>query len=376
MPLPLTLYVHLPWCVRRCPYCDFNAHALAGDLPEDEYIAALLADLDEEATRAQGREVHAIFFGGGTPSLFSAAAIGRIVDRAAATLTLTADCEVTLEANPGAAEYGKFAGFRVAGVNRLSLGIQSFDDGMLKALGRIHDAAEAETAIAAARRAGFSRINLDLMYGLPGQTAPGARADIERALAHDPGHVSWYELTLEPNTPFGHSPPTLPDEDALAAIQAAGEAAFETAGYRRYEVSAWSRHGDACRHNLNYWRFGDYLGVGAGAHGKLTLDDGRPVRRWKKRHPKAWLASGNRLDGTVELDPPTLRFEFMLNALRLSEGFTELMFHDRTGREFSEVAPILGQAEARGLVARDGGRWAPTDLGRRFLNDLQGLFLP
>lgn len=376
MALPLTLYVHLPWCVRRCPYCDFNAHALDGDLPEDTYIDALLDDLDDEAADVTGREVHAIFLGGGTPSLFSAESIARILERASERLTLSGDCEITLEANPGTAEYAKFAGFRAAGVNRLSLGVQSFDDAMLKALGRIHDAGEAERAIDAARRAGFDRLNIDLMHGLPGQSPDGARADIERALAFEPGHLSWYQLTLEPNTPFGHSPPELPDEDTLATIQDAGQALLTTAGYRQYEVSAWSRPGEECRHNLNYWRFGDYLGVGAGAHGKITVPGQPPFRRWKKRHPKAWLAPGDRIDGQTELDPPTVRFEFMLNALRLPEGFTEYEFHGRTGRDLSEIGQILDDVRTRGLIESADGRWRPTPLGWRFLNDLQAAFLP
>ena len=376
-PLPLTLYVHLPWCVRKCPYCDFNSHALTGDVPEATYIPSLLADLDAEAAHATGRPVHAIFFGGGTPSLFSAKAIGAVLDRAADRLSLTADCEVTLEANPGASEYARFAGYRAAGVNRLSLGIQSFDDAMLAKLGRIHDSAEAARAIDAARRAGFSRINLDLMHGLPGQTPDGAAADLDRALAYDTGHQSWYQLTLEPNTAFHHAPPALPHEETLAAIQDAGAARLVAAGYAQYEVSAWARPGEESRHNLNYWRFGDYLGVGAGAHGKFTDPTGHVVRRWKLRHPRAWAdPAAAKTDGEQAIDAQTLRFEFALNALRLREGFEESLFHDRTGLEIEPGEPPWRDAIARGLLESVDGRWRATELGWRFLDDLQTLFLP
>ncbi len=375
--LPLTLYVHLPWCIRKCPYCDFNSHALTGDLPEHTYIPSLLADLDAEAARAAGRPVHAIFFGGGTPSLFSAKAIGAVLDRAADRLALIDDCEITLEANPGASEYARFAGFRTAGVNRLSIGVQSFDDAMLAALGRIHDSADADRAIDAAKRAGFDRINLDLMHGLPGQTPAGAAADLARALAYDTGHQSWYQLTLEPNTAFHRAPPALPDHDALAAIQDAGTARLVAAGYAQYEVSAWARPGEESRHNLNYWRFGDYLGVGAGAHGKFTGVDGRVIRRWKLRHPRAWLdPAAPKNDGEQIIDAQTLRFEFMLNALRLRDGFEESLFHDRTGLELRPEESPWREAQARGLLEQVNHRWRATDLGWRFLDDLQTLFLP
>lgn len=377
MAIPLTLYVHLPWCVSKCPYCDFNSHALTGDLPEAAYVDALLADLDDEATRARGRPVHALFFGGGTPSLFSAGAIGRIIEHAAARLALTGDCEITLEANPGTAEYRRFADYRAAGVNRLSLGIQSFDDAMLARLGRIHDGTEAARAIDAAHRAGFERINVDIMHGLPGQDVAAAVADVDRALGWDTGHLSHYQLTLEPNTAFHADPPTLPDDDALGAIQAACGERLKAAGYRQYEVSAWSRPGDECRHNLNYWEFGDYLGVGAGAHGKLTGADGDIVRRWKKRHPRAWAAPGDdRLDGEQRLDPGEVCFEFMLNALRLRDGFETSHFDERTGRPLLPTDAGLAEARRRGLIECDGPRWRTTELGWRFLNDVQALFLP
>ncbi|MFN2301256.1 MAG: radical SAM family heme chaperone HemW [Gammaproteobacteria bacterium] len=375
--LPLTLYVHLPWCVRKCPYCDFNSHALDGAVPEQDYLPALLADLDLEAARAAGRPVHAIFFGGGTPSLFSAAAIGSILDRAAERLALTDDCEVTLEANPGASEQERFAGYRAAGVNRISIGVQSFDDAMLRALGRIHDGADAARAIDAAARAGFNRINLDLMHVLPGQDVAGALTDIERALSYDTGHLSYYQLTIEPNTAFHNAPPQLPDDDAAATIQDAAYARLAAVGYRQYEVSAWARPGDECRHNLNYWRFGDYLGVGAGAHGKLSDDSGRIVRTWKLRHPRAWAdPSADKVDGTQELAPPDARFEFMLNALRLRDGFTEKDFYERTDRPFSEIDRPIASAVDRGLLERSSTGWQATERGWRFLNDLQALFLP
>lgn len=374
--IPLTLYVHLPWCLRRCPYCDFNAHAIDGAVPEEAYVQALLADLDTEAARAPGRPVHAVFFGGGTPSLFSAAAIGAILDHAARRLSLTPDCEVTLEANPGASEYARFAGYRAAGVNRLSIGVQSFDDAMLARLGRVHGSAEAATAIGAARAAGFERINVDLMHGLPGQDALQAAADIERALAWDTGHLSYYQLTLEPNTAFHRDPPTLPDDDALAAIQDAGFARLQAAGYRQYEISAWSRPGEECRHNLNYWLFGDYLGIGAGAHGKLTAG-GHISRRWKKRHPNDWRSPDqSRLDGEGEVTGSAVRFEFLLNALRLREGFSNALFHAHTGREFDDSDTDWQSAIRRGLVERTAAGWRASELGWRFLNDLQVLFLP
>ena len=377
LPLPLTLYVHLPWCIRKCPYCDFNSHALTGDLPEATYLPSLLADLDAEAARAPGRSVHAVFFGGGTPSLFSAAAIGAILDRAAARLDLTDDCEITLEANPGASEAARFAGYRAAGVNRLSIGVQSFDDAMLARLGRVHDSADARRAIEAAQGAGFERVNLDLMHGLPGQDAAGAVADLDAALAYGTGHQSWYQLTLEPNTAFHREPPPLPDEDTLAAVQDAGAARLDAAGYAQYEVSAWARRGDESRHNLNYWRFGDYLGVGAGAHGKLTAADGAVVRRWKRRHPRAWVApDADRDEGEQRLDAATRRFEFLLNALRLREGFDEALFRGRTGLELDTADAAWHAAITRGLLEHVHGRWRATDLGWRFLNDLQALFLP
>ena len=375
---PLTLYVHLPWCVKKCPYCDFNSHALTGEVPEASYLPSLLADLDDEASRADGRPVHAIFFGGGTPSLFSAAAIGAVLDRAAAWFALTDDCEVTLEANPGTTDAARFAGYRAAGVNRLSIGVQSFDDAMLHSLGRIHDGDAAATAVMTARAAGFERINLDLMHGLPGQDAADAVRDLDRALAFGTGHVSWYQLSLEPNTAFHRAPPAgLPNEDALAAIQDAGAGRLQAAGLAQYEVSAWARPGDESRHNLNYWRFGDYLGVGAGAHGKLTVADGRITRRWKLRHPRAWAEPGApKLDGESALDAATIRFEFLLNALRLREGFTDSLFRGRTGLELDPTAAPWRDAVARGLLERAGDGWRATELGWRFLNDLQALFLP
>ncbi len=374
---PLTLYVHLPWCVRKCPYCDFNSHAVRDELPESQYIDALLEDLDVEASRVTGRSVHAIFFGGGTPSLFSAAGIARILDHAGSALTLSTDCEITLEANPGTLESGRFAGFRSAGVNRLSIGVQSFDPTALKALGRIHDDVAARHALNEARRSGFERINIDLMHGLPGQTVAGALRDVEEAMAFDPGHVSHYQLTLEPNTAFHLDPPVLPDEDTLADIQDACHQRLSDAGYGQYEISAWARPGQACRHNLNYWRFGDYLGIGAGAHGKLTLEDGQVTRRWKKRHPKAWTPpEGTLVEGESVLDADTLAFEFMLNALRLPDGFTEPQFEARTGLRFDSVRERLAHAEQRGLLKNTDNHWQPSPLGWRFLNDLQALFLP
>lgn len=380
MEIPLGLYIHLPWCERRCPYCDFNAHALRGQLPEADYLDALCADLRLEADRAAGRRVDSIFIGGGTPSLFSAAAIGRSLDEAARTLTLAADCEITLEANPGSAEAARFRGYHAAGVNRLSLGIQSFDDASLVRLGRIHDRAAALRAIESARAAGFERLNLDLMHGLPGQDVEHAHADLVQALAQSPGHISHYQLTLEPNTPFYRDPPELPGEDTLADIQDDCESLLEATGYLRYEISAWSLPGQESRHNLNYWRYGDYLGIGAGAHGKLTGADGRIVRRIRHRHPQAYLAAaadGRFIRAESQPDDAERAFEYMLNALRLREGFTEAAFVERTGLPVERIRPVLVRAARRGLLEQPAEHaWRPTGRGQRYLNDLQAMFLP
>ncbi len=370
---PLALYVHLPWCVRKCPYCDFNSHALRAEIPQDDYVEALLRDLEYELARARGRRIETVFLGGGTPSLFSPEAIARLVARA-----LAPDAEITLEANPGSADAGRFAGYRQAGVNRLSIGVQSFDDEKLKALGRIHGRAEALGAIAAARAAGFDNFNLDLMFGLPGQTLEEALADVAQALACAPAHLSVYQLTIEPNTPFHASPPALPDEDRVWEMQSRIEQPLAAAGYVHYEVSAYARPGRECRHNLNYWSFGDYLGIGAGAHGKLS-DAGGVVRRWKLKHPKDYLAQAGTaaaVGGEQRLTDEDLAMEFMMNALRLTGGFPAALFEQRTGLALVQVERALRESERAGLVQRRSGMIAPTETGRRFLNDLLLQFLP
>lgn len=374
---PLSLYIHLPWCVRKCPYCDFNSHAARGALPEDAYVDALIRDLDHDLPLAGGRELISIFFGGGTPSLFSPAAIARILDAVRARLPLAPDCEITLEANPGTAEAERFAGFRAAGVNRLSLGVQSLDDAMLERLGRIHDAEQARTAVAMARAAGFDNFNLDLMYALPEQDAAAAERDLEALIALEPEHVSCYQLTLEPGTPFHHRPPPLPDHDTAWAMHTAAAERLNATGYRQYEVSAWARPGRECRHNVNYWRFGDYLGIGAGAHGKLTAADGRVLRRTKQHLPNRYTATAGDTDGIADERIPgaaDLRFEFLMNALRLNDGFEAATYTAHTGLPGEEIETLAG-AHPR-LLRLNDGRLRCTDLGRRHLDALLAELLP
>ena len=377
---PLALYVHFPWCVRKCPYCDFNSHEAAGGaaaIPEQRYLDALCADLDAALPLIWGRRIVSIFFGGGTPSLISAAGLERLLSELRARLPLAADCEITLEANPGAFESAKFSAFRLAGVNRLSIGVQSFSDRQLDRLGRVHDRAQALAAVAVAQRE-FDNFNLDLMYALPGQSVEALRADVELALQLAPPHLSLYQLTLEPNTVFAKYPPALPDEDTAAAMHEWIEQRMAAAGYEHYEVSAYSRPGRACRHNLNYWQFGDYLGIGAGAHSKLSFP-GRILRQARLRQPAGYIEGALRgapLAESAEVRRGELPFEFMLNALRLSGGVAAQLFGERTGLPMSAVEPALRRAEQRGLLAVDTGRIAPTELGRRFLSDLQQLFLP
>jgi oxygen-independent coproporphyrinogen-3 oxidase len=374
---PLSLYVHLPWCERKCPYCDFNSHE-RGEIPEERYIAALLADLRVELPLVQGRRVETIFIGGGTPSLFSVAGISELLSGIAALLPLSGTAEITLEANPGSAEAGKFRGFRAAGINRLSLGIQSFDDACLQALGRIHDSRQARAAIEHALAAGFESFNIDLMHGLPGQDAESAATDLRQALHYRPPHLSWYQLTIEPNTAFHKRPPVLPGEEGLADIQEAGEALLQAAGYRQYEVSAYSLPGYQCRHNLNYWTFGDYLGIGAGAHGKVTLAGGEIQRRAKRRQPEGYMgASATGFTAATRLlMPEEIAGEFMLNALRLNRGFSLAHFSARTGRPAETVMPAIEDLCQRNLLRLDSGQVAATALGRRFLDDVVATFFP
>ncbi len=381
---PLSLYVHIPWCVRKCPYCDFNSHAREGTLPVDEYVRALLADLDRDLAAFEralaGRALDRVFFGGGTPSLFEPGAIARILDGVAARIAMAGDAEVTLETNPGTVEHGRFDGYLAAGVNRISFGIQSFDDDKLRRLGRIHSAVEAERAVKSAQDAGYANINLDLMYALPEQSLAGALADVERALALDPAHVSHYQLTLEPNTLFAVKPPALPDEDSAWDMQEACQQRLAEAGYEQYEVSAYARDRLRSRHNLNYWRFGDYLGIGAGAHGKLSdPTDARIVRTTKYKVPRGYLEHAARGDGfgsAQAVAQADLPFEFMMNALRLNEGVDAALFTARTGLAASAIDAPLRDARARGWLAPDPARIVPTALGRRFLNDVMAAFLP
>lgn len=380
LPPPLSLYVHLPWCVRKCPYCDFNSHAARGELPFDAYVDALIRDLEYDLPLVWGRTVHSVFFGGGTPSLFPPQAIDRFLQAAAARLRIAPDAEITLEANPGTAEHGRFDGYRAAGVNRVSFGIQSFDDGCLQRLGRIHDSAEAEAAVKLAQDAGLDNLNLDLMYALPGQDLAMAARDLERAFALQPAHISHYQLTLEPNTLFfAKPPPDIPDDDLAWDIQEHCQALLAQAGYIHYETSAYARPGRQCAHNLNYWRYGDYLGIGAGAHGKITLGAEQTIlRRWKQRHPATWMkaaGSAAAVGGDDRIDPARRPFEFMLNTLRLHEGFTLADFEVRTGLPRSCLDQALAEATRRDWLQAEAGRVRPTALGRRFANDVISLFL-
>ncbi|MDF2182395.1 radical SAM family heme chaperone HemW [Neptuniibacter sp. CAU 1671] len=372
---PLSLYVHIPWCVRKCPYCDFNSHAVRNEIPEQAYIECLLEDLKQEAQWLQGRTIQSIFFGGGTPSLFSADSYKKLLADIHRITPLAVDAEITLEANPGTFEQEKFRGFREAGINRLSLGIQSFSDHQLQALGRIHNAEEALHAAGLAREI-FPRLNLDLMHGLPDQNVEGALADLEQALSINPDHLSWYQLTIEPNTEFHARPPQLPVDETLWSIQEAGQARLADAGLQQYEISAYSQPGQEARHNLNYWQFGDYIGIGAGAHGKLTLpEEGRIIRRWKQKQPKAYMQTETRLGGESDIATEDRAFEFMLNVLRLTEGVDATLLTARTGLEPEQIAEQLETARKRGLLLNNPERLAPSQQGRLFLNDLLGLFL-
>ena len=374
--IPLSLYVHIPWCVRKCPYCDFNSHALRGPIDQAAYVDALLHDLDQEAERQALPPIQSVFIGGGTPSLLDGAAIGRLLAGIDRRLALTPQVEITLEANPGTAEAVRFRDYRAAGVNRLSIGVQSLDDAALQALGRIHGAAEAAAAYRMARAAGFDNVNLDLMYGLPQQRPEAALEDLQRVIALAPEHLSWYQLTLEPNTLFHRRPPPLPDDDALADIMEAGQALLDQAGYRRYEISAYAVGGRQCLHNLNYWRFGDYLGIGAGAHGKLTRPGGSVVRRSKRRGPADYLAAVDLVAREHRVRGGELAAEFFLNAMRLADGVEAKLFPAHTGLPLATVALPLVRARGLGLMTDDDHRLQPTPLGQRFLNDLLALFEP
>ena len=380
IPPPLSLYIHIPWCVRKCPYCDFNSHNQPATLPVAEYVAALVADLEQDLPLVWGRPVHSVFFGGGTPSLFPPEAIAQILDAASARLRFAPAAEITMECNPGTAEHGRFEGYLAAGVNRLSFGVQSFDDGCLARLGRIHDSREAEVAVKLAQDAGYDNINLDLMYALPGQTLAMALHDVERAIALAPTHLSHYQLTLEPNTVFAAQPPTgIPQEDEAWDMQERCIEAMAAAGYGQYEVSAYAQPGRQCAHNLNYWRFGDYLGIGAGAHGKISSGANDEIlRRWKRKNPREYLdtaAQPERIGGDNLIAAGQRPFDYMLNALRLVEGFSLADFEARTGLEREQIASELDHAKLMGWLEAQGERVVPTELGRRFTNDVISLFL-
>ncbi len=373
---PLSLYIHIPWCVRKCPYCDFNSHEARSGFPEEEYVAALVRDLELALPQIWGRKVYTVFFGGGTPSLLSGEGVTEILRQVRMLLPLDINAEITLEANPGTVEAARFAAYREAGVNRLSLGIQSFNDVHLKVLGRIHSSEEARQAIAIAQHH-FDNVNLDLMYALPRQTLDEALADVQEALRFDPQHLSCYHLTLEPNTLFHRHPPVVPDDDASSEMQLRIEESLAAHGYEHYETSAFAQPGRRSRHNLNYWRFGDYLGIGAGAHSKLSFHD-RLLRQMRYKQPQAYMEAvtrGEPLQEEHEVAHDDIAFEFMMNALRLNEGFDTALFTERTSLPLLAIRRELEEAERRGLLQRDLQRMAPTLLGRRFLNDLLEIFL-
>jgi oxygen-independent coproporphyrinogen-3 oxidase len=377
--IPLSLYIHLPWCIQKCPYCDFNSHALRGTIPETAYVNALLEELDDYLPWIAHRPLISIFFGGGTPSLFSPEAIGRLLEGVAHRLTWSPTIEITLEANPGTAEQARFHGYRAAGINRLSLGVQSLQDDKLKTLGRIHGSKEALRAIEMGKEAGF-RLNVDLMFGLPDQTPADACHDLKKALDYQITHLSWYQLTIEPNTIFYKRTPVLPTEGVIAEIEQAGKAVIKSYGLQQYEVSAYAKAGEACAHNLNYWTFGDYIGIGAGAHSKLTLSDaGQIIRFSQVKMPEEYLKVEKRRllskGFPTPLEPQHLPFEFMLNALRLTEGIDIALFSERTGLAWDSAAPYLNKATARGLLQINQAHIQPTALGKKYLNDLVGMFL-
>ena len=373
---PLSLYIHFPWCVRKCPYCDFNSHEAKGAFPEEEYLDAVRLDLEQSLPLIWGRKIYTIFIGGGTPSLMSAKGLDRLMSDVRTLLPLDGACEVTMEANPGTFEAEKFKSFRASGINRLSIGIQSFNPRHLTALGRIHDDNEARRAVDIAH-ANFDNFNLDLMYALPSQTLGEAKKDLETALSFAPPHLSLYHLTMEPNTLFAKYPPALPDDDASADMQDMIASETKVAGFEQYEVSAYAQPGRRARHNLNYWEFGDYLGIGAGAHSKISFPH-RVLRQARFKQPKAFMdaaRAGNPVQEEYEISRADMGFEFMLNTLRLTGGFSPNLFGERTGMSINAIEKALNEAEAKGLLYRDHMIIRPTELGQRFLNDLQQMFL-
>ncbi len=374
---PLSLYVHIPWCVRKCPYCDFNSHEARTPIPEAEYINALVADLEQDIPRIWGRTVESIFIGGGTPSLFSAEALERLLSQIRALVPLSPAAEITLEANPGTVETEKFMEFHALGINRLSLGIQSFNDSQLALLGRIHGRDEALAAAEAAQTSGFDNFNLDLMFGLPNQTTDEALADVTMAVQLEPTHISLYQLTIEPNTLFHHQPPSLPEDDTIYSMQLRCQDLLMAHGYTQYEISAYAQPGRQCKHNLNYWRFGDYLGIGAGAHGKITDAKRQCITRIRKhRHPQEYLSKSDRISSETTLKRQEVPLEFMMNTLRLREGFESRLFSERTGLPLSNIEKGLRKAEELNLINWDVTAIQPSAQGYRYLNDLVALFLP
>ena len=371
---PLSLYIHIPWCVQKCPYCDFNSHALKGEVPHDDYVQHLLADLDKDVAMAQGREITTIFIGGGTPSLLSGPAMQTLLDGVRARLAVRDDAEITMEANPGTVEADRFVDYQRAGVNRISIGVQSFDQAKLTRLGRIHGPDEAKRAALLARSLGLRSFNIDLMHGLPDQTLEEALDDLRQAIALNPPHLSWYQLTIEPNTMFGSRPPVLPDDDALWDIFEQGHQLLSAAGYQQYETSAYAKPGYQCQHNLNYWRFGDYLGIGCGAHGKITFPDGRILRTSKTRHPRGYM-QGNYLDRQHDVEAADKPFEFFMNRFRLLEAAPRTEFTRYTGLSEETVRPQIEQAKSLGYIEETPEYWQITQHGKLFLNSLLELFL-
>jgi len=371
---PLSLYIHIPWCVQKCPYCDFNSHALKGEVPHLEYVQHLLQDLEQDLPLTAGREVRTIFIGGGTPSLLSSHAMQTLMDGVRARLPLAADAEITMEANPGTVEADRFSGYQAAGINRISIGVQSFSPQKLERLGRIHGPQEAKRAAELAAALGLRSFNLDLMHGLPDQSLEEALDDLRQAIALNPPHLSWYQLTIEPNTLFGSRPPQLPDDDALWDIYEQGHQLLTAAGYQQYETSAYAKPGYRCEHNLNYWRFGDYLGIGCGAHGKLTQADGRIVRTVKTRHPRGFM-KGNYLDKQHDVANEDKPFEFFMNRFRLLEAAPRAEFQRYTGLDEQAIRPQMEQAIAAGYVTESASEWQITEKGKLFLNSLLELFM-
>lgn len=374
--IPLSLYIHFPWCVKKCPYCDFNSHTLTAQIPEKDFINALIQDLEHDLPLIWGRKIQTIFLGGGTPSLFSSQALADLLNQLHARLAYSPDSEITLEANPGTFEYTKFKEYREAGINRLSIGIQSFQDDKLQTLGRIHSGADAKSAVIAAKEAGFDNFNLDLMFGLPSQTLPDALYDLETAILLQPTHLSWYQLTLEPNTRFHQFPPDLPDDEHIWDVQTAGQVLLAKHGYKQYEVSAYSQPNFQCQHNRNYWQFGDYLGIGPGAHSKITDPvTGNIQRLWKIKHPKQYLGANQYVGGTRQVPVSELALEFMMNALRLNEVIPVALFQERTTLPLGAIIEQLEEAKGKGLLTWDRNAIQTTEMGRQYLNNLLACFM-